>query len=193
MRGAMLTNAPLYRCLSKLLATCELFAENVARVLTSAPLSADDFPDAQGSTAYRKRQARIQVASESLHRLISAKDNNYAVMLKQFSEQFDKRVLELMTLLLQQSYVLLSDELNLKSVSLTTHLFLSTGSNRTQTICLRAWTLMDSMRLVFASKGEHLSLSPLNQLGEKRVGVREWFVSLCVKVFPRSVNKIVQD
>ena len=51
MRGSLLTNASLYRCLAKLLATCELFAENVARVLGAAPIGQDEVGEAEAATA----------------------------------------------------------------------------------------------------------------------------------------------
>jgi hypothetical protein len=85
MRGSLLTNAALYRCLAKLLATCELFAENVARVLGAAPIGQDDVGEAEavataagggrrtGATttmnAARKRQRRSQVRVRVFGRL----------------------------------------------------------------------------------------------------------------------------
>ncbi len=51
MRGSLLTNAALYRCLAKLLATCELFAENVARVLGAAPIGQDEVAEAEAAMA----------------------------------------------------------------------------------------------------------------------------------------------
>ncbi len=115
MKETLLTNPHLFKCLSKIMSTCQSFAENVTRIFETATLHQDDLlgtvgggatgPRARGDNAARRRQARVRVVSDSLHSLITSDEHNYARMLQQFNDNFSKRVLEFMTLLLQQSYV----------------------------------------------------------------------------------------